>query len=118
MFNSCTKLSEILLVSLEVEAGSARCVCVCVGGGGEQSDTPEKTSLKISSLIRVNIVEAEENQSSLLHEIVEFYEISRPRLKEGKDKKTNTYECACTLYEVRELTLHFFKSVIIPLKII
>ena len=62
------------------------CVCVCVGGG-EQSDTPEKTSLKISSLIRVNIVEAEEDQSNLLHEIVEFHEISRPRLKEGKDKK-------------------------------
>ena len=51
LFNSCTKLSEILLVSLEVEAGSARCVCVCVcvcvcGGGGGVGEgskvTPQK----------------------------------------------------------------------------
>ena len=71
----------------------------------------------MSSLIRVNIVEAEENQSNLLNNIAEFDETSRPRLKEGKNKKINAYENAYVLYEGRELTLNAFKSVIFPMQL-
>ena len=35
---------------------------------------------------QINIVQAEKNQSNLLNNIVEFKK-SRPKLKEGKDKK-------------------------------
>ena len=41
----------------------------------------------MSSLIRVNIVEAEKDQINVLNNKVEFNERSRKRLKEEKDKK-------------------------------
>ena len=40
--------------------------------------------------------------------IVEFNKKSRPRTKEGKDKKRDTYESVYVLYEGRELTLNAF----------
>ena len=52
-----------------------------------QIDPPEKTTIKMSSLIRVNIVEAEKDQINVLNNKVEFNERSRKRLKEEKDKK-------------------------------
>ena len=52
-----------------------------------QIDPPEKTTIKMSSLIRVNIVEAEKDQINVLNNKVEFNERSRNRLKEEKDKK-------------------------------
>ena len=36
---------------------------------------------------KLNIIEAEEDQNNLLNNIVEFDNKSRPRSKEGKDKK-------------------------------
>ena len=52
-----------------------------------QIDPPEKTTIKRSSLIRVNIVEAEKDQINVLNNKLEFNERSRKRLKEEKDKK-------------------------------
>ena len=40
----------------------------------------------------------------------------RPKTKESKDKKRNTYESVNALYEGRELTLNAFKSGIFPIK--
>ena len=47
-----------------------------------------------------NIVEAEEDQSNLLKNIVEFNDKSRPRTKQGLCKKSDTYESVYALYEV------------------
>ena len=52
-----------------------------------QIDPPEKTTIKMFSLIRVNIVEAEKDQINVLNNKLEFNERSRKRLKEEKDKK-------------------------------
>ena len=41
---------------------------------------------------------------------------SRPRTKEGEDKKRDSYESAYALYEGWELTLNAFKSGIFPIK--
>ena len=64
-----------------------------------------------------NIDEVEIDQSNLLKNIVEFYNKSRPRTLETKNKKKDTYESAYTLYEGRELTVNAFKSVIFPKKV-
>ena len=48
---------------------------------------------------KANIVEAKEDQSHLLKDVVEFNNKSKPRTKEGKDKKRDTYEKAYALYE-------------------
>ena len=64
---------------------------------------------------KINIDEAEMDQSSLLKNLVGFKNKSRPRTIEGKDKK-NTYESAYDLYEGRELTLDTFKSGIYLMK--
>ena len=63
-----------------------------------------------------SIIEAEEDQSNLLTNIIEFNNRSRPKTKEGKDKKRDTYESPYALYEGRELTLNPFKSGIFPIK--
>ena len=49
---------------------------------------------------KINLDEAEMDQSNLLKNIVEFYSISRSRTIEGKDKKRDSYESAYALYEV------------------
>ena len=56
---------------------------------------------------KARIVEAREDQSNLLKNIEEFNNKSRPKNKEGKDKKRDTYESA---YEGRELTLNVIKA--------
>ena len=65
---------------------------------------------------KANIVEAEEGQSNLLKNIVEFSNKSRPRTTKSKDIKTDTYESAYALYEGRELTLNAFQSGIFSIK--
>ena len=49
---------------------------------------------------KINIVQAEEDQSNLLNNIIEFNDRSRQRLKEGKDKKRYTYESAMVFMKV------------------
>ena len=61
---------------------------------------------------KINIDEAEVDQSNLLKNLVGFNKKSRPRTIEVKD----TYESAYALYEGRKLTLNGFKSRIFPIK--
>ena len=42
------------------------------------------------------------NQSYLLENLVEFSKKSKPRTREGKDKKRNAFESVNALYEGRE----------------
>ena len=56
------------------------------------------------------------DQSNLLKYLIEFNEKFRPRTKEGKNKKIETYEMACALYKGRELTLNAFRSGMFPIK--
>ena len=64
---------------------------------------------------KLNIIEAEEDQNNLLNNIVEFDNKSRPRSKEGMDKR-DSYESANVLQYGRELTLNAFKGGIFPIK--
>ena len=64
---------------------------------------------------KVNISEAEIDQSSLLKCLVEFSKRSRPKIAEGKDKK-NTSEKVNALFEGQELILNASKSGILSIK--
>ena len=64
---------------------------------------------------KININQAEIDQSNLLENMVKCNNKSRPITTEGKDKKRDTYESAYALYEGRELTLNAFKSGMIPM---
>ena len=67
---------------------------------------------------KINIDEAEMNQSNLLKNMVEFNEQSKLRKKEDKKKKKNrnTFEKVNPHCEGRESTLNAFKSGIFPIK--
>ena len=63
-----------------------------------------------------NMVEAEEDRSNILKNIVEFNDKSRPTSKVDKNKKRDTYESAYALYEGQELTLNAFRKRIFAIK--
>ena len=65
---------------------------------------------------KINIYEVEIDQSNLRENIIEFNNKSRPEAKEGKVKKTNSFDGVSALYEGRELTFNSFKSGISPIK--
>ena len=65
---------------------------------------------------KISIDEAEMDQTNLLWNIVENNNRSKPRTKEGKDKKQNTFDSVNALYGVRELTLITFRSGIFLIK--
>ena len=48
-----------------------------------------------------NITEVEENQSNLLENLVELNNKSRPKTKEGKDKKRYLWNCISSLWRSR-----------------
>ena len=54
--------------------------------------------------------------TSLLENMVKFSNKSRPKTKEGKDKKQNTFDSVNAFYEGQELTLNAFRSGIFPIK--
>ena len=56
------------------------------------------------------------DQTNLLENMVKFNNKSRPKTKEGKYKKRNTFESVSALYEGRVLTLNDFRSRIFPIK--
>ena len=56
------------------------------------------------------------DQTNLLENMVKFNNQSRPKTKEGKDKKQDTFYSISVLYEGRELTLNVFTSAIFPTK--
>ena len=65
---------------------------------------------------KASMVEAEEDQSNLLENLVKFKNKSRPKKKEGNDKKGDNYESPYALYEGQKLALNAFKSGIFPIK--
>ena len=58
--------------------------------------------LKIIYTLKASIVEAEENQSNLLKNLVKFNNNYTPKNKEGKDKKGDAYESAYAVYDGQE----------------
>ena len=54
---------------------------------------------------KISIDEDEIDQDSLLDGLTDFNDRSRLKTAEGKNKKRNTYESACPLYEGRVLFL-------------
>ena len=50
------------------------------------------------------------DKDNLLENMVELHNKSRPKIKEGKDKKRDTFDTISALDEGRELTLNFFRS--------
>ena len=59
---------------------------------------------------KITIDEADMDQTSLLENIATFNNKSKPKTKESKDKKRNTFDSVNALYERRELTLNAFRS--------
>ena len=66
---------------------------------------------------KINIDEAEMNQTNLLENIVKFDSKSKPQARDRKDKKRNTFDSVNALDEGRELTLNAFRSRIFPIKV-
>ena len=56
------------------------------------------------------------DQSNLLAYMVKFNNKSKPKTKEGKAEKQNTFDSVNALYEGRELALNDFRSGIFPIK--
>ena len=50
------------------------------------------------------------DQTNLLKNMVKFDNKSRPKTKEGKEKKQNTFYSVNALYEGHQLTLDVFRS--------
>ena len=57
------------------------------------------------------------DQTNLLKNMVKFSNKSRPKTKEGKDKKENTFDSVNALYEGQELTLNAFRNRILQKKL-
>ena len=66
--------------------------------------------------IKINIKEAEMDQTNLSENMVNFNTESRPKTKEAKDKKWNTFDSVSALYEGRQLTVNAFTRGIFPIK--
>ena len=56
------------------------------------------------------------DQTNLLENMKKINDKPRPKTKEGKDKKRNTFDSVSALYEGRKLTLNAFRSAIFPTK--
>ena len=65
---------------------------------------------------KMYIHDAEMNQTNLLENMVKYNNKSRPKTKEGKDEKRNTFDSVNALCEGRELTLSVFRRGIFPIK--
>ena len=65
--------------------------------------------------VKISIPEVEMDQTNLLENMVKFNNRSRPKTKEDRDKKRNTFDITNAFYESQELTLNAFRSGIFPL---
>ena len=66
---------------------------------------------------KISIDEAEMDQTNLLENIIKFNNKYKPKTKEGKGKKQNTFDSINALFEARELTLNAFRSGIFSIKV-
>ena len=67
--------------------------------------------------VKINIDEADIDQSILLVGLKGFNDRVRPKTAESQNKERSTYKSAYALYEGRELILNAFRSGIFPIKI-
>ena len=65
---------------------------------------------------KISINDAEKDEANSLVNIIECNDKSRPKTKEGKDKKQGTFDSISALYEGQELALNTFRSGIFPIK--
>ena len=65
---------------------------------------------------KFSIDEAEMDGTNLLEIMIKFNNKSKPKTKEGKDKKGNTFDSVNVLCDSRELTLNAFRSGLFPIK--
>ena len=65
---------------------------------------------------KIDIDEAEIDQSNLLENMAEINKKSNSKTKEGKAKTQNTFDSVNAFYEGRELTLNAFRIEILPIK--
>ena len=65
---------------------------------------------------KISINEADLDQTNLLENMIKFNNKSRPRSKEERDKKQNTFDSVNDLEEGRELTFNAFRSGILSIK--
>ena len=65
---------------------------------------------------KTNIDEADMDESNLLTYMVKFKNKSKPKTKDGKAKKQNTFDSVNALYEGGELTLNVSGSSVFPIK--
>ena len=65
---------------------------------------------------KISMDEAEMDQPNLLENMVKLDNKSRPRSKEDKDKKRNTFDSVNALYKGLEFTVNTFRSEIFPIK--
>ena len=63
----------------------------------------------------ITVSEADEKQSNLLKNILEFNDKARPKSKADKKEKNHTCKSVNALYESRELTLNAFQSRTFPI---
>ena len=63
---------------------------------------------------KFSIDEAEMDQTNLLYG--KTYNKSKPKIKEGKEKKRNTFDSVNFLYEGHKLTLNVFRIGMFPIK--
>ena len=65
---------------------------------------------------KTNLDAAEMDQTNLLENMVKVSNKSKPKTKEGKDKKQNTFDDINSLNDGRELTFGALRSGIFPIK--
>ena len=65
---------------------------------------------------QISIIKAGMDQNNVLENVKKINDKSRPKTKEGEDKKQNTFDNVSALYEGQELTLDAFKIGIFPIK--
>ena len=87
-------------------------MCVC---GFQQFETIRSFGDSIYNGT-ISIDETDMDQTNLLENIVNFCNKFRPRSKEDKDKKQNTFDSINAVYEDRELILNIFRSGVFPIK--
>ena len=65
---------------------------------------------------KISIHEADMDQVDLLENMIKFTKKSRPKTKEDKDKKQNTFDSVNVFHKSRKLTANAFRKRIFPVK--
>ena len=66
---------------------------------------------------KITLDKAYKKQSNLLENVLQFNIRAKPRAKQNKKKKSDTFEIINALYQVKELVFNAFKTGLFPLKL-